>query len=792
MEGTHKESPDLEEIRSRVKELEFSHRNRRDESGESCPSSDSETLVHDFALQLETKVKEIVEDYYAYLEYLRKELHSVEAESAKVSEEIERLSKSHAQDSSRLDSDLEGLLLSLDFLSSQEVEKSKENPPSSSSMEICDASTWIDVNDEKFKMFELENQIEEKRTVLKSLEDLDSVCKRFDAAEQVEGALTGLKVLEFDGNFIRLQLRTCIPKLDGFFGQHILVHTTEPSELIHELLIHLKEKTTEITKLEILPNDVHIGDIIDAADCFRQIRLHSALLDTRSPLQWLVAKVQERIISTTLRKYVVESSKTIRHTFEYYDKDETIVAHIAGGIDAFLKVSAGWPLLSTPLKLASLKNSDNQSNGISLSLICKVEELANSLDLQTRQNLSGFMDAIEKILVQQTREELHSNEISQKLLVEAKKQPLLRVMEETITECFFSPPNLPLDMMEEILLRLPVKSLTRFKCVCISWRSLISENLFTLKHALILEASKATTLKKSPYGVITTSRYHLKSCCVHSLYNDSTVNVFEHDGELLGRDYYQVVGTCNGLICFHVDYNKSFYLWNPTIKIQQRLAGSDLETSDEVVVTCGFGYDESEDDYKIVALLQQRHQLKTEAMIYSTRQKLWRRSSNTCFPCGVVVAEKSRSGIYINGTLNWAVTNPSSSVSSIVSCYMSRDVFRELHGPVCCKRGCFTLTLGDLRGCLSMVCYCKGANADVWVMNEFGESWSKLLTIPGLTEFVRPLWISTGLVVLLEFRSGLALYNCANGTFQYPVSDSLSSCRDAKVYVKTLVSPSDL
>lgn len=35
----------------------------------------------------------------AYLEYLRKELHSVETESAKVSEEIERLSRSHAQGS---------------------------------------------------------------------------------------------------------------------------------------------------------------------------------------------------------------------------------------------------------------------------------------------------------------------------------------------------------------------------------------------------------------------------------------------------------------------------------------------------------------------------------------------------------------------------------------------------------------------------------------------------------------------------------------------------------------------
>ncbi|KAF3597717.1 hypothetical protein DY000_02022783 [Brassica cretica] len=331
----HDESFDLQEIHSRVKELEYRHRNCRDESGESIPCG-FEALAQDYALQLETKVKEIVEDYChvdsmdveeseAYLEYLRKELHSAEAESAKVSQEIERLSKAHAEglllhfvyaiflynmsllDCTSLESDLEGLLFSLDFLSSQDVDKSKDNLPSSSSMEVCDVDY-----DEKFKMFELENQIEEKRVVLKSLEDLDSVRKRLDAAEQVEDAFTGLKVLKFDENFITLQLRTCIPKLDGLLGQHDLVHTTEPSELIHELLIHLKDKTTEITKVEMLPNDVYIGDIIDAADSLRQIRLHSALLDTRSSLQGLVAKVTERIISATLRKCMVKSSKTIR------------------------------------------------------------------------------------------------------------------------------------------------------------------------------------------------------------------------------------------------------------------------------------------------------------------------------------------------------------------------------------------------------------------------------------------------------------------------------------------------
>ncbi|KAF2599918.1 hypothetical protein F2Q68_00009247 [Brassica cretica] len=58
----HDESFDLQEIHSRVKELEYVHRNCIDESGESIPCG-FEALAQDYALQLETKMKEIVEDY---------------------------------------------------------------------------------------------------------------------------------------------------------------------------------------------------------------------------------------------------------------------------------------------------------------------------------------------------------------------------------------------------------------------------------------------------------------------------------------------------------------------------------------------------------------------------------------------------------------------------------------------------------------------------------------------------------------------------------------------------------
>lgn len=62
-----------------------------------------------------------------------------------------------------------------------------------------------------------------------------------------------------------------------------------------------------------------------------------------------------------------------RHSFEYSDRDETVTAHLVGGIDAFIKISLDWPLSSSGLKLISIKSSDKQSKSISLSFLCKVK-----------------------------------------------------------------------------------------------------------------------------------------------------------------------------------------------------------------------------------------------------------------------------------------------------------------------------------------------------------------------------------------------------------------------------------
>lgn len=61
-----------------------------------------------------------------------------------------------------------------------------------------------------------------------------------------------------------------------------------------------------------------------------------------------------------------------RYSLEYLDKDETIVAHLVRGIDAYIKLSHSWPIFGSPLKLISIRGSDILKRR-SPSFHCEVE-----------------------------------------------------------------------------------------------------------------------------------------------------------------------------------------------------------------------------------------------------------------------------------------------------------------------------------------------------------------------------------------------------------------------------------
>ncbi|XP_058093280.1 uncharacterized protein LOC131239539 isoform X2 [Magnolia sinica] len=399
---------DLESIRSRLKELSVLKSNSTSDS--------SNQSLQDCLLHLESRFKEIesefsdlgFEDLEVYVEHAKKALDSAGAESEKISDEIRALNETFLQDSIQLEGDLEMLETSLSFIGSQGPNGLEAGVNIGYSISGENQGNPINAHKNyNFEILELDSLIQKNSISLRSLLDLQYVFERVEAVRQVEDILSDVKVVEFEGNCIRLSLNTLFPSSEGLLCQQKLECITEPFVLDHELQIELMDGTTELKNVEIFPNDVYIGEIIDAAKFLRHPLSSLSCLETRSNLEWLVRKVQHQIFLCTLRRLIVKHANNSRHSFEYSDRDETITAHLAGNVDAFIKISRNWPVSTSALKLVSLKNLDFLSKGISLSFLCK--ELANSLDEQTRSQLPSFADAIEEILVRQQHLELQSD-----------------------------------------------------------------------------------------------------------------------------------------------------------------------------------------------------------------------------------------------------------------------------------------------------------------------------------------------------------------------------------------------
>lgn len=409
------ETFDLDSLQSQILELREVLRSCNEDF--QMGSSEVQELFQDQALEVQSNMDQIMaetsdinslslEGLAELSEHLRNELTSVESENAKIENELSELSRRYVEDSCKLESEVEGLSGFLDSIDKQGIQRRDGDSQVDDSTNGKDQANWLKAGSgSNIEILELSHQIEKSKSTLKSLQDLDYQVKIFEVVEKIEDALSGLKVLEFEGNSIRLSLTTYIPNMDNMICLQKVELSVEPSEQNHELLMELVDGTLELKNAEIFPNDVYIGEIVDVAKSFRQLYSPLPLLDTMSSLEWFLRRVQDRIVICTLRRFVVKCANKSRHAFEYLDRDEIIVAHMVGGIDAFIRLAQGWPVYSAPLNLLTLKSSSNYSKEISLSFLCKVVDVANSLDEHLRHDISSFADGIEEILLQQMRTE---------------------------------------------------------------------------------------------------------------------------------------------------------------------------------------------------------------------------------------------------------------------------------------------------------------------------------------------------------------------------------------------------
>ncbi|XP_023768158.1 F-box/kelch-repeat protein At3g23880 [Lactuca sativa] len=216
--------------------------------------------------------------------------------------------------------------------------------------------------------------------------------------------------------------------------------------------------------------------------------------------------------------------------------------------------------------------------------------------------------------------------------------------------------QIPFHVQEEILKRLPVKSLIQFRSVCKAWRCLIDSAYFIAAHTVGKDQCQQLLIK---YVVGEEARYV-------SIVDDDTfpqqrfVPTLPLSVKLLKRPC--LVGSCNGLLCLdgyyyapersHSNFEKrKVLLWNPSIR---KSIAIDVPVTYHVhdQTTFGFGVCPVTNDPKIVMIPQlgPMHEKKSEinnprgVMIYTLSSGEWRSPSSNVWrksvrvrPYGVVV-----------------------------------------------------------------------------------------------------------------------------------------------------------
>ncbi|XP_030547687.2 F-box/kelch-repeat protein At3g06240-like [Rhodamnia argentea] len=345
--------------------------------------------------------------------------------------------------------------------------------------------------------------------------------------------------------------------------------------------------------------------------------------------------------------------------------------------------------------------------------------------------------------------------------------------------------NVTEDIIIDILLRLPVKSLMRFKCVSKRWRSLISDQHFAKLHLeRVISENVAPSQKIIKSNPLQTIDYEaLDSDEV----NDRAV-VKSHD--LGGDEPWGLAGSCHGLVSLAVC--DGFLVYDPTTKESRKLPASDLVAEHELFL--GFGYNSATDDYKILhgAFFKANDgSKKCVSEIFSLRFGSWR-----WVPCKDV-PKVGGVGIYLNGAVHWIVNHGSGNRTeqAIIPFGLATETFEEAI-PTPRVEGIVFEGLGIYGGCLLIYDVTFRISFEAWIMNKYGkgESWTRLFSIPtdglpGHQFYTIPIaYTRSGKIVFQIDVSEMILFNPEDGTYKnYPIEEDDNV--ESVAYVETLVSP---
>jgi len=342
---------------------------------------------------------------------------------------------------------------------------------------------------------------------------------------------------------------------------------------------------------------------------------------------------------------------------------------------------------------------------------------------------------------------------------------------------------LPIELIIQILLRLPVKSLIRFKCVCKSWFSLISQPDFANSHFQLTAATHTNRIQ-----LITPYLESLSIDLESSLNDDSAFyspdisSLFEDDDyysssssdrdDLMPPKYFYKIdfkGSCRGFILLNC--YSSLRIWNPSTGFHKRVPFTTLDSTPDANYFYGFGYDESTDDYLVLSMSYEPSPssdgMLSHLGIFSLRANVWSKIEG-----GKLLPYSQDSILNLveslsNGALHWLAYRDDISIRVIVGFHLIERKLLELRLPNDIVYGPSSVyELWVYKGCLALwdLSSDKGA-VEIWVMEKYNvqSSWTKtlVLSFDGLPTrcFWPKYYTKSGDIVGTNMHSLLAKYN---------------------------------
>jgi len=291
------------------------------------------------------------------------------------------------------------------------------------------------------------------------------------------------------------------------------------------------------------------------------------------------------------------------------------------------------------------------------------------------------------------------------------------------------------DLEIQILVRLPAKSLMRFKCVRQSWNVLIKSPYFVKRHMQMGMQSEDRRLMIFPSCIFEERNQVIMTLSVH---DNPTLNP-SPTGDMLIKMPYTVYsyGHCNGVFC--LQECDDLILWNPTTREFQLLPQPSyeivLDVNDEAFI--GFGADPNTNEFKVVKLsihrpIRWRRSISFSlAELYNHSTKSWTLIPLPVPPSETILYHSDRRfntyNTLVNGVYHWLVGPNHDDHDFNILCFdFHTNQFQLLESPV--RYSPLDHDIAEINGSLAYVCKFLGRfdpinEIRIWVKDQQG--WVK-------------------------------------------------------------------